>query len=251
MKTYIFHGRVIPERAHVQLTGLDEMEIVQPESGLRFKLKVSIVLSVISATVTSEDEISDLLSLRNFLIGAISFLVDTIGFDKGCGYTIEMDSCTYEEGKKFIVFGVNIDELKEEGRWETTLDLIQAYQRATDEQKQQLQRSLAEFRRGIRVSNDTGFHVYRAIESLQLTFTGNTEAQKWNNMNGALNLNRTYTDDLREDHANPQRHGAYTFMSSDDRTEMLIKAKTIISRFVSYIKNNNQNLSTTDFPELA
>ncbi len=54
MKTYLFHGRVIPERAQVNLTGLNEMEFIQTESDLRFKFKVSIILSEISVLVKSE-----------------------------------------------------------------------------------------------------------------------------------------------------------------------------------------------------
>jgi hypothetical protein len=246
MKSYLFYGRVIPERTHVNLTGLDELEINQPESSLKFKLKVTILLSVISATVTSEEEISDLLSLRNFVTDAISFFVDVIGFENGCGYTVEIDSCTYNDSKKFIVFGVNIDDLKEENRWETTLDVFQAHQIATDTQKLQLQRSMAEFRRGIKVNHDTGFHAYRAIESIKLAFN-----DSWDDMNTALNLNKTYTVSFKENHADAQRHGGYTFMTSKDRIHMLTKAKTIISRFVSYIKNNSQNLNPINYPELS
>lgn len=246
METYIFHGRVIPERAHVNLTGLDEMEFIQPESGLQFKFKVSIVLSEISVWVKSEEEISDLTSLKNFVSDTVSFFVDCIGYDNGCGYVVEIDSCTYNNGRDLAVFGVNIDNLKEDGRWEPTLNVIAAYAQATDLQKQQLQRSLAELKRGIKISHDTGFHTYRAIESIKLTFN-----HSWDDMNAALNLNKTYTDGLRENHANPQRHGSYTFMSSEDRTEMLIKAKTIISRFVSYIRNRSKNLHPTDYPELS
>lgn len=246
MKTYIFHGRIIPERAHVNLTGLNEMEFIQPESGLQFKFKVSIVLSEISVWVNSEEEISDLISLKNFVTDTVSFFVDCIGYDNGCGYAVEIDSCIYSEGNDFTVFGVNIDDLKEDGKWESTLNVIEAYARATDLQKQQLQRSLSEFRRGIKVSHDTGFHVYRAIESIKLAFN-----DSWNDMNTALNCDRTYTDSLRETHANSQRHGSYTFMTSADRTDMLIRAKTIISRFVSYIKNGSQNLDSSNYPELS
>jgi len=246
MATYIFHGIVIPERAQVNLTGLEPMEVIQPDSGLQFRIKVNIILSKISAYVTSERPISDLLSLKNYLTDTISFFVDCIGYDNGCGYVVEIDSCTHNEGNDFTVFGVNIDDLKEEGRWESTLNVIGAYTQGADSQKQQLQRSLEELKRGIKISHDTGFHVYRAIESIKLSFN-----DSWDDMNAALNLNRTYTDELRENHANPQRHGAYTFMSSADRIEILIKAKTIISRFVSYIRNSNQNLSSTDYLELS
>jgi len=245
MKTYVFHGRVIPERTQVNLTGLGEMDFIQPDSNLKFKFKVTIVLSEIVVWVKSEENISDILSLKNFITDTVSFFVDCIGYGNGCGYTVEIDTCSYNEGDDFTVFGVNIDDLKETNKWESTLKVIEAYIQGTDLQKQQLQRSLAELKRGIKISHDTGFHVYRTIESIKLTFN-----DSWDNMNEALNLNKTYTDQLRETHANPQRHGAYTFMTSADRIAMLIKAKTIISRFVSYIKNNCQNLNTSNYPEL-
>jgi len=196
--------------------------------------------------VKSEEDIPDILSLKNFVTDSVSFFVDCIGFDNGCGYVVEIDSCTYNEGNDFTVFGVNIKDLKDKGRWESTHKVIEAYSQGTDLQKQQLQRSLAELKRGIKISHDTGFHAYRAIESIKLSFN-----DSWDNLNAALNLDKTYTDQLREDHANPQRHGAYTFMTSADRIAMLIKTKTVISRFVSYIRNKNQNLSSINFPKLS
>lgn len=246
MKTYIFHGKVIPERSQVNLTGLNEIEFLQPDSGTQFKFKLNIIHSQIAVWVESEEDISDLVTLKNFITATVSFFVDCIGYENGCGYTVEMDSCAYNEGKDFTVFGVNIDVLKEDNRWESTLNIIDAYSNATDLQKQQLQRSLAELKLGIKNSQDTGFHVYRGIESIKLSFN-----DSWDNMNAALNLSRTYTDQLRVNHANPQRHGAYTFMTSAVRVEMLVKVKTIISRFAAYIRNNSQTLPHADYPELS
>ncbi len=243
METYIFHGKVLPERTHVNLTGLPPINIIQPESNLNFELKISILLSEISAYVTSEEVIPDLISLKNFVTDAISFLVDCIGYENGCSYLTEIDSCSYNKGNDFVVFGVDISELKNSNNWESALNVIKAHSQGSDLQKQQLQRSLAELRRGIKITHDTGFHAYRAIEAIKLSFD-----DSWEKTNTALNLKQTYSDDLRKNHGNPQRHGSYTFMSSQERVEMLIKAKTVISRFVSFIQNNNQQLSQSNSP---
>ena len=243
MKTYIFHGRVIPERAQVNFEG-PEIELTQPDSSLSFKFKVNIVLSEISVWVQTQIDPTDLLSLKNFLTDAVSFFVDCIGYDNGCAYTIELDSCTYNDGNDFIAFDVNIDELHEKLTWESGLDVIDAYGKGTDIQKAQLQRSVSELKRAIKTTYDTAFHVFRAIESLKRTFPGKTDLQMWQDMCEALNMSESYIAELRDKHALDQRHGGYTFMSSDERIEMLVKAKTVISRFVSYVRGGNEGQVT-------
>lgn len=246
---YFFNGKVLPERTNVNLYGLDWFTFEQPDTNMHFKLKVHIYLSQILVTVDSEIEITDLVTLRNYLFNVISFFVDCIGYENGCGYTIEITSCTYDNGNAATVFGVNIDNLKNtdiNSQWGSTTDLIESFRKANTEQQPQLQRAIADFRSGILVSHDTGFYVYRAIESIQVAFNNS-----WIEMNTALNLNKTYTDYLRENHGRLQRHGKYTFMTSNQRIDMLIRAKTIISRFVFYINNSSQPLNSPKFPELV
>ncbi len=246
MNIYTFKGKVLPERASVNITGLDWIEIKQPDSHITFKVKVTIILSQISATVKSQGKITDLASVKNYLHDTVSFLVDSIGFNNGCGYNIEITECTYDNGNNVVVFGVNINELENKGIWEDTFGIIKATNMATQIQQFQLHRALADIRQGVLISYDTGFYAYGAIEAIRVAFNNS-----WDEMNLALNLKPSYIENMRKEHGNPQRHREYTFMTHEKRVDMLIRAKNILSRFVSYIKNGNQPLNDLNFPELS
>lgn len=245
MNLYTFYGRVIPERTMVNFRGLGWTEFVQPDSDLHFQIKIDINLSIITVFVKSEDQIQDTVTLKNYVSNMVSLFVDCIGFSNGCSYNIEIDSCTYNDGEDTQVFGVQISELTDTNAYDVTIVLMSAYFVANSTQKMQLQRSLEELKMGIKLPHDTAFHAYRAIESIRQSFAS------WEEMNENLNLNQSYTRQLKEDHADLQRHGTYTFMTSDQRTEMLLKSKTIINRFVKYIQNGNRRLSLTDQKVLA
>lgn len=241
--TYYFSGMVLPERADVNFSGLKWLEISQPDSDLSFRLNLQIYKSQISATAKSNKKIDDIITLKNCVHSTVSFFVDSLGFDLGCGYNIEITKCTFNGGDDVVIFGVNIDALKkEENKWVSALAVLRASQEANEVQQIQLQRALSDFKNGILISNDTGFYAYRAIEAIKTAFD-----DSWDKMNQSLKIARNYTEDLRVKHGNPQRHGNTTFMTSEDRIDMLLRAKNIISRYVTYLNNGNNDLNSDEF----
>ncbi len=238
---YVLSGKVLPERANVNLPKSIAMKILPgrtiPEGSMVF---VTVICSQISMVVHSRGEIADLQALAHECEGMCRMIVDCLGFLLTCGYDIEITQVS-GTGGLHVVYGVQPADLRPipfsddsfQDSFERLVTVPRAYQLA-------YRRALADYREAIRSFEDTAFFCYRAVEDLRQVFVENErskEAQTWERLWEAMPVvedARAYVKDVIRPLATGNRHGEGTLISRQQRLEMLEKTSKIIAAFVDW-----------------
>ncbi len=145
MVTYIFSGKVEPERASVSISPLS-IRIEAIDAGFSGGAIVSINSSQVSIKLDTTSEGVSLATMKNYVEQFVRATVDSYGYLSGRGYDVEITSAIQPDGTQ-TVFGVGIPEL-EESRHERPLsfqELLEAVGKSP-----YLHQALADLREAIR-----------------------------------------------------------------------------------------------------
>jgi hypothetical protein len=166
MKQMAVYGRVLPERANVNLNpGPIPLICEATETCPAFKLFVSIQLSQITVVGNWPNEHMNLRTFRNQVDSTLRLILDSLGFTNRCGYDLELTSAVEVETGVQTVFGV--DE-----PFEISPDLPQfASIFLAPGKVLPLRLALGDLREAIRDPQQTAFFAYRAIESVRQHFS--------------------------------------------------------------------------------
>ncbi len=245
MATYIFTGKVMPERASVNISA-SSFHLEAKDAGISFDAIVSIGTSQVSVVLNTETANADVSTWKNYVEDSVRTLVDAYGYLSGRGYDIEITSVVEPNGKQ-IVFGVGIPELEEAQRerplaFHEILEVVNS--------SQHLRRALGDLREAIRSSLDTGFFCYRAIESIRQSFKkaedGDKDGPSWERLRNALRIDRSWIERIQA-FAVPQRHGETPYMSGEDRLLAMQRAWKLIDRFCIYAHKGFMSLDESEF----
>lgn len=237
METYTFAGKVLPERADINIS---PFEINFNHTSIQGTLIISISVSQISAILKVETD-QTVYTLRHAVEHAIRTLIDSYGYITGRGYDIEITSVVAPNSVQ-TVFGVGIPEL-EAIEEERPLNFAATSLLALE--SNHLQHALANLREAIRSPWDTGFFCYRAIECIRQSFreeTDDGERLSWERLNQNLRVDEDYSRALIE-FALPQRHGEMPEMTGEQRVAMMKTAWRIVDRYCLFLSENNGPLS--------
>jgi hypothetical protein len=241
--TYIFFGKVLPERADVHIP--PQIAEVTDLNGKKIgEMNTSIIASQITVQVTlTQNFENEILSLKNDIEEAIRVQVDLLGYTNSCGYDIEITQVTDLLGN-FRVFGVNIDDpnkfpLKRPKKFFEIWPLF------STKQGDYLRLCLSDLREAIRNPKDTGFFCYRSIECVKQYFVDayklNNQDDKdrkksWDIFRGELDIEREKIDFIKE-YADPVRHGGKKSYSAAEGKKMLEITWEIIDKYIVYACN--------------
>ncbi len=247
--TYIFFGRVLPERANVNISSLN-FEWKNIEGEVIGELNTSILVSQINAQITLKQRPDELITLKNGIEEAMRVQLDLLGYTNSCGYDLEIIQVTDLLGN-IEVFGANIDDtnqfpLKRPMKFNEIIPLF------STEKGDYLRLSLSDLREAIRNPKDSGFFCYRSIECLRQYFvdhkvTNNIEKDKksWIIFRDELNIEK---DDILfiKEFADPVRHGGKKPYSADDGKKMFEITWKVIDNYIIYACNGYQNELVSD-----
>jgi hypothetical protein len=240
--TYIFFGKVLPERANVHIP--PQIAEVTDLNGKKIGEMTSfIVASQITIQVTLTQKFNEIITLKNDIEDAIRVQVDVLGYTNSCGYDIEITQVMDLSGN-IQVFGVNIEDtdkfpLKRPKKFFEIMPLI------STEQGDYLRLCLSDLREAIRTPKDTGFFCYRSIECLRQYFVDinklNNQKDKdrkksWDIFKGELDIERLNIDFIKE-YADPVRHGGKKSYSAAEGKKMLEITWEIIDKYIAYASN--------------
>ncbi len=250
---YVFHGRVLPERANVEITGGPIIGI-QTSTGFDLRVSFEIRKSLISIHVKSYGEINDFEEVRNFLLDYIRLHTDAYGYIKGYAYDAEITSVSGENNKPYIIFGVGIKELIDESSKRPFQNIDKIILLAINDKYRFLHGTLSNLRLSIKYPLDTGTFCYRAVESIRHYFAIGDESKDsrkkaWEKMGRELNIDQSWTTRIADFALDP-RHGKQKSISHQERVEVMQKTWAIIDRLLIYAQNNEQSLDITSFPLL-
>jgi hypothetical protein len=244
MNTYIFSGKVMPERANVNISAL-LVKMQAKEAGVSGEATVSVEASQISVVLNTKDMNPDLPTLKNYVEYLIRTIIDAYGYLSGRGYDVEVTSVVDPEGKQGV-FGVGIRELEkaEKERPLSFQELLQVMK------SPYLCRALGDLRESIRSPMDSGFFCYRAAECVRQSFReeedGDDSKPSWERLRNALRIDKSWIEKLKK-FADPQRHGATPYMSGEERVSAMQHAWKVVDRFCVYAHQGFKPLSEKDF----
>ncbi|MCV0411255.1 hypothetical protein [Nitrosopumilus sp.] len=250
---YVFHGRVLPERADVEITGGPIIGI-QTSTGYDLRISFEIRKSLISIHVTSFGEITDFAEVRNFLLDFVRLHTDSYGYIKGYAYDAEITSVSGENNQPYIIFGVGIKELTDEESKRAFQKIDKIILLAIQDKYRFIYGTLANLRLSIKYPSDTGTFCYRAVESIRQYFgvkgdSRDARKKAWEKLNAELNVDKSWTARIADFALDP-RHGKQKSITHDERVEIMQKTWVIVDRFLIYAQNNEQTLDTASFPLL-
>lgn len=246
--TYIFFGKVIPERANVTITPL--INEIRNLNGERIgEITGGIYASQITVQVTlTKEEIDNIRTLKNAVDEVTRTYLDVLGYTNSCGYEIEitqaMDLSGYIE-----VFGVNLSDpnkfpLQRPKTGQEILNLL------SNTNGDYLRLCLGDLRESLRKPKDTGFFCYRSIECLRQYFVdaNKLDNQKdkdrnksWAILRDKLDIDRNKIYFIKK-FADPVRHGGKISYSGDDATKMYAITWEIIDKYIIFACNGYKKL---------
>ncbi len=256
MTVYVFSGRVVPERAEVELKSEPfvpfpiDLEVDSESLIGKIRVKVSLNVSQLAVIVETRQEVPEIETLKNLIEQVVRAAVDTYGYLTGRGYDVEITSVVRPDGQLSLVFGVGILELEKTGpeRDRSFNDLFEL-----EMESPQLRQALADLREAIRSPLDTGFFCFRAIECLRQAFVDATDGDNrdpsWERLREALRVDRAWFKSV-ETFAVPARHGRFHSVSSQQRIEMMKRTRNVVARFVEYARIGFQPLPDAQYPLL-
>lgn len=237
MKTYILTGRVIPERAVLDIKEIP-FRIVRSDDVPEGDLFVEILKSQISARFVAAGEVKNIFTLRNTVEDAVRMLLDVAGYFHGYGYDVEIVQLMSADSSQKQVFGIDVPALAGvcEKAGITYNDIFQAVAKADG---LFLRHALADVREAIKSPRDTGFFCYRAIESLKncCAIRNGLSPDKdaaWELFRDTYSLERQRIMEIKA-FADPARHGSHAQMSGlgdKERADIFKTAWEIINAYI-------------------
>jgi hypothetical protein len=233
MSIYVFSGKIIPERAAVDVSPPVKLQLRAEEADLAFGAVVTIGVSQVAAVVNTTSAQVDLSTLKNYVEDLVRVIVDAAGYLTGRGYDVEITSVVDSEGRQ-QVFGVGIPSL-EKTQNERPLKFQDVLPLAM--KSEHLRRALGDLREAIRSPVDTGFFCYRAVESIMQHFRKEEDRDDkgpgWERMREVLRIDRSWIEYLKGK-ADLQRHGLTPYMSGENRSIAMQHAWKVVDRFCVY-----------------
>lgn len=234
---YTFFGKVFPERGPINIPQYS-LYLDASEARISGKVDITIVLSQIVAKFTSETQIVNPYTLRNYVEDAVRLGVDTINYIHGCGFDVEITAMITSLSNHLLVFGVssgNIEECKKQRPlgFQDILNLLDKPNSAY------IRRCFNDLRQAHRSVGDAGFFCYRAIESILCYFMDIAQnADKkdaWEKLREQLQVEKSDIDYVKK-FADPVRHGRGKYVTGEDYEEILKISRVVIDKFLVFLK---------------
>ena len=233
--TYIFYGRVLPERVNFTLYPPIKMESEE------FQLIVGSLFSRITVECESKDASLNLATLKNRVESSVRMIVDAFGYSVACGYDVEIESVYDYSNKAITVFGVQeqiFDSEEDIGliRDGSPPSLLIIDRKDISELMGTdipLRLAMADFRESIRNPDTTAFHCMRAIESLKHSdfLDSPDSSQKLHQLRKSIKLGRNTLNKVSLP-GKDQRHGKSVPQTWEHRKEQMQITWEVIRRYL-------------------
>jgi hypothetical protein len=244
MATYIFTGRVVPERANINVNPV-KISFVARVAGFQGDITISIVSSQICLRLETRDVDVHLDTMRNYVEHTARTLVDLFGFTAGNGYYTELSYVVDPQGQQ-TVLGNPIRDLME-----LNPERPMPFQKLLPimVKSHLLPRVLEYLREAVRSPFDTGFMCYQAVDTLRKNFIKEEDYednQSWERMMENLRIEPGWLFGIQS-YAKSQGSIGPMFMPESERREVLEKSWKVVYRYCIYIMDNFQPLPATEF----
>lgn len=250
MTVYFFFGRVLPERAVVVQTPELSLQVRAPDVS-EGQLRIAIDWSQVTAQFTSPGDVKNIYTLRNLVEDGARRLLDMIGYCHGFGYDVEITQAVNTATSEKWVFGIDVPAVSESAKNAGVEFADLARVAGTSGVGEYLATALADLREALKNPSETGFHCYRAIETLRNACsarsvpTPQTDSAKWQAFREKYGVSRNEIMAVKH-WADRVRHGhAPEIITDGERATLLQGTWSIANRFVlSEARANSQSEET-------
>ena len=250
MNSYLFIGRILPERVKVSIPKIIFNDLILPDSP-NFKignLTVESKDSILEVNLTTTQTFH-LPTIKNSIEFYIRVIVDSFGYCTGQAFDVDLEIVS-GPGQS-ATFSPRINSLyKQQG--DRPLPPEEVLKLAV--KNVSLFRALGNLREAIKHPIDVGMYCYRAIENIRQHFvkTGISTTQSWALLHRALNISRQFinTKPSLTIFSEQSRHGETHNISGSDIEKVLHKTWLIMDRFCIYLKNNECALDPGLYPKV-
>lgn len=235
METYLFYGKILPERAPISLSfGLSFSHFTSGETG---KAEISIVLNQLSVTVHTEKE-WNIFDLRNVVKHIVQTNLAMIGYIKGYAYDLEITRVLNSTLGVDYVFGIDIPAIaKPRESIDLASKLGELRAKTQGENGIFLNRCFNDLVSAMKDADDTGFYCYRAVEALRhhCAVVHNISEMdrkiQWEKFMEVSKVNEEATRKL-ENSAKSTRHGGVSDVTNADREDLFKTTWDIVDAYI-------------------
>jgi hypothetical protein len=226
---YICTGRVQPERADVRFNRV----------GINFDGGGSAVASCDASQLTvvlDSPNIDGWITAQIQAEDVANFIVGSLGFSLGTGYSVELVQVTEEDGTPHV-FGVR--PAGEAGETLGFSAYLPVFNRAIRLSARDVFFRLAvrDYLRAIRDVTDCATYCYRAIEGIKSSFVSKTGVDRWDEMHAALGTDRESITKTVKEYADAVRHGSWVGArptTGSDRWKMASLTRAVLTRYLDH-----------------
>jgi len=244
--TYIFSGRVVPERALLDTSEFSFKPLAStdvPEG----ELFIQIIRSQVSARFVCKGSVTNIFTLRNVVEDATRTILDAVGYHRGYGYDLEIVQMVRPDSSENQVFGIDVPVVAK-----ACEDAGIAFQHIMVAlgvpDGAYLRHALSDLREAIKSPKDTGFFCYRAVESLKNCVAARNGVSPdkpagWETFRAAYSIEKDELLGIKA-FADPVRHGNVAqaaLLSDGDRSRLFTSAWRIVNNFILAENNVRPN----------
>lgn len=240
MTTYKLTGKTYPECFQ---SSIESHKFKTEMQGINNEVTVEINdENIVSCIIKSEHEWNphELLSHAELLV---QNTLNTIAFVSGNISEVFFNHIECAEKEVNLNLAKDYEGLIASGAPPNFLEMsFEILQCCSSEYGWHLSRSLNEFRLALRHSLDGGFYCYRSIECLRVyckyRFNLKKEKVQWEKLRVISGVDKTEIDKIKV-FADPNRHGDFQGISSEDRINIIHSTRNIIDSFFKGVFNED------------
>lgn len=235
--TYIFSGRVLPERAPLHASEFSAT--VPAADGVpEGNLSIQIAASQVAARFVCAGTVNNIETLRNVVEDATRTLLDAVGFHRGYAYDMEIVQMIRPDWGEKRVFGIDVPVLAKACE-RAGLEFRDIMAKLREPDGAYLRHALADLREAIKSPKDTGFFCYRAVESLKNCVAArngvsSVDAKGWILFRECYSIDKKQITAIKA-FADPARHGDFSDLNQltdEARSRLFTGAWQIVARFI-------------------
>lgn len=239
--TYIFHGMVYPLRTNIHTPLIEWDQVAEEEEG---KISIGIGSSQVMVVCEFPSE-KEIYSLKNAVLALARNQTDIYAFATGQAVDVHITT-GFLPDKRRVVFGNSIPTYQSRVSDDEVDEYIkQVYQLFAVPNGKYLRSALGEFKKAILNPQDTGFHCFRAIESIRHYFreshniSKNNRDLQWRKLRDELGFERSHIDFI-EQYQKGRRHGEVRYIPESERGEIADHTWNILAAFIEHLRKSRR-----------
>lgn len=242
MCTYLYTGKVLPERAPLSYkTTTLRFQKNGGRAEDSIDVNISVILNQVAVHVSSNRE-WDIFDLRNIIRTMLLNQLASIGYLKGYSYDLDITRVYSKELDMDTVFGIDIPCLSHrENSTDLGDDLNELFKKSSGINGVLINRCLHDLALSIKYADDTAFYCYRAIESLRkhsaitAGLQSKSDSIEWVKFREKSGCDRRDIDKIKK-YADPLRHGGLCETTSREREDILTTTWGIVRKYIDALE---------------